>query len=325
MPLQPPAHGPSAQLSCLPVENGARRLALAHLESAIAARAWLAAPNDPEALHDYRVALRRLRSCLRAYRLELRPTVTRKSYRRLRRLARGTNQSRDLEVHLAWLAGQRDAAGEAERPGVSWLIERSGEAKRRAWDEMLALDRRLFPRLQDRLRRQLSEFRITVRLDLDSWPGTTAAVTAARARMAARRLATRLGLIRDLSSETEIHRARIAAKHLRYLLEPFAAAAGGDAVIGRLKSLQNAFGDVHDTHLFVAELHQALDQAPIGGADVVPGIQSLMAELRSRGLQAFKPAAREWIQSGPGEFLSQVHELCDAIARLAPRDRVSSL
>ena len=310
---------PPGELACLPVEEGARRLALAHLDTAAAARARLATPSDPEALHDYRVALRRLRSCLRAYRLELRPTVTRKSYRQLRRRARGTNQRRDLEVHLAWLAGQRDAAGEPERRGLSWLIQRFGEARGRTWEEMLGLDERLFPPLQTRLRRQLSGFPTTVHLDLDPWPGSTAAVTAARARLAARRLGRRLGLIRDVSSEIEIHRARIAAKHLRYLLEPFAAAvAGGDALIARLKSLQDAFGDVHDTHLFVAELHQALDEAPIAG-EVVPGIQGLMARLRARGVEAFGPAAREWSRPGRRAFSGQVSALSGSIARLSRR------
>ena len=103
----------------LPVERGARRLALVHLDAAMAARIRVKGSTDPEALHDYRVALRRLRSCLRSYRKELRATVTRKSRRQLRRLARGTNRSRDLEVHLEWLTGRREAAGETERRALS--------------------------------------------------------------------------------------------------------------------------------------------------------------------------------------------------------------
>jgi CHAD domain-containing protein len=88
-------------------------------------------------------------------------------------------------------------------------------------------------------------------------------------------------------------------------------------VIARLKSLQDGFGDVHDTHVFVGELHQALDDAPIaGGGDVVQALQGLMATLRSRGLQAFEPAAREWIQPGAGAFLGQVKAVCGAIAEL---------
>src|SRR6185437_7228777 len=55
------------------------------------------------------------------------------------------------------------------------------------------------------------------------------------------------------------HRARVAAKHLRYLLEPFApAVSGGETTVDRLKALQDGFGDVHDAHVFGTELREAL-------------------------------------------------------------------
>ncbi|HEY9420766.1 MAG TPA: CHAD domain-containing protein, partial [Thermoanaerobaculia bacterium] len=59
-------------------EEGARLLALSFLDQARAARPRLADPSDSEALHDFRVALRRLRSCLRAYRSFLDESVPRK-------------------------------------------------------------------------------------------------------------------------------------------------------------------------------------------------------------------------------------------------------
>ena len=154
-------------VSSLPVEEGARRLALGYLAAATAARARLSDSSDSEALHDYRVALRRLRSCLRGYRKYVRSTVTRKSVRRLRRLARGTSQSRDLEVHLAWLGEQLASAPEPERAGISWMTERLEQAGGRARERMLARDERVFPRLQESLIGQLTKFRATVRLDTD--------------------------------------------------------------------------------------------------------------------------------------------------------------
>lgn len=305
----------------LPIEEGARRLALAHLEHAKTARSRIIGCSDAEALHDYRVALRRLRSCLRAYRKHLRSTVTRKSLRRLRRLARGTSRSRDLEVHLAWLGAQLGLVGEADRPGVGWLIERLRAAKGRAWDEMLALDERLFPPVHDRLVVQLSEFRMTVRLDADPGPRSTAAVTAGLARRASERLQNRLRRVRGYSSEAEIHRARIAAKHLRYVLEPFAAGLpGGVTVTGQLKALQDALGDVHDAHVFVAELREVLPEAQGVASDgfgVVPGLQGLMVSLRARGLQAFDGASPAWLEDRADPFFRQVDTLADAITGLA--------
>ena len=45
-----------------------RVVALALLSDAAAQRERLAQPDDPEALHDFRVALRRLRSWIRSFR-----------------------------------------------------------------------------------------------------------------------------------------------------------------------------------------------------------------------------------------------------------------
>jgi CHAD domain-containing protein/CYTH domain-containing protein len=313
MPLPP-------TLPNLLADEGARRLALAHLESASAARTRLGSPSDTEALHDYRVALRRLRSCLRAYRKHLRSTVSRKSLRQLRRLARGTNESRDLEVHLTWLVEQRDRVGVAEQPGVSWILGRLTEAKRRGWDEMLRLDQRLFPKLHDRLVVQLSAFPTTIRLDSDRRGRSTAAVTASRVRTAARRLRTRLLEIYGYASETEIHRARIAAKHLRYLLEPFAGhVPEGAAVIDRLKALQDALGDVHDAHVFLAELRESLPEAKdaaSSGTDVLPGLEAVMASLEARGFQTFAHTRSTWLLGRAEAFFREIDRMADAIAAL---------
>jgi hypothetical protein len=63
-------------------------------------------PLDPEALHDFRVAIRRLRSCIRAYRTELQGSVSKQMQRRLRKLTLATNAGRDAEVHLNRLRNQ---------------------------------------------------------------------------------------------------------------------------------------------------------------------------------------------------------------------------
>ena len=285
----------------LPAREGARRLALTHLETARAARVGVASSADPEALHDYRVALRRLRSCLRSYRRQVRTTVTRKNRRRLDRLARSTNRSRDLEVHLAWLAERAATAGAAERPGIAWLTSRLEEAQRRAREEMLGLDQRLFPTVHDRLRRQLLRYPTMVHLEAHPAPRTTAEATSRHIERAAQRLERRLQRIEDDADEHAIHRARIAAKHLRYLLEPVAAILpGGNAIIDRLKALQDAFGNVHDAHVFLPELHGARREAEHSRrGELVPGVRSLAESLQIRASAAFGSAAQHWLEAGP--------------------------
>ena len=55
----------------LPAEEAARLIALALLDRTAEAARRLGDPTDPTALHDFRVATRRLRSCLQAYRPEI--------------------------------------------------------------------------------------------------------------------------------------------------------------------------------------------------------------------------------------------------------------
>ena len=56
-----------------------------------------------DALHDFRVAVRRLRSWIRAFEPSLRDAVSRKQRRRLSEIADATGATRDATVHLAWL------------------------------------------------------------------------------------------------------------------------------------------------------------------------------------------------------------------------------
>ena len=285
----------------------------------------MADSSDSEALHDYRVALRRLRSCLRAYRKYTRSSVSRKSIRRLRRLARATSPTRDLEVHLAWLREQLASATEADRPGISWVIERLEKTRSRARGRMLGLDERLFPEVQDRLFSQLSRFKTSVRLDTDPLRRSTAVVTARGLHGAASRLRKRLHRIFGYSSVSQIHDARVAAKHLRYLLEPFASVLpDGDLVIEQLKSLQSAFGDVHDAHVFMVDLRTVLLEAettPTAGRNIVPGLKTLIRSLQARGTQAFDAAAAAWLGDRNEPFFRQVEAATDVLAHLARADR----
>ena len=65
-------------------EEAARRIALEFLAEAHAASRRLDDSEDAEALHDFRVAVRRLRSTTRAWRAELRKSISKRHRRALR-------------------------------------------------------------------------------------------------------------------------------------------------------------------------------------------------------------------------------------------------
>jgi CHAD domain-containing protein/CYTH domain-containing protein len=310
-------------------KEGARRLALAHLQADASTRSRLADPGDPEGLHDFRVAIRRLRSGLQAYRPEVRSTVRKGTLRRLGRVADATRESRDLQAHLAWLAEQRERLAPDERPGLTWLIGHLEERRRRAWDEMRDEIDGNFPRMAERLNDELVTFRTTIHLD-DSPPRQSMArVTSKRLADAAGRLQRRLSGVQQFTDEEPIHRARIAAKRLRYLLEPFAEGYDdGPAIVDRLKELQDTFGDVHDVHVFGATLagvladvsRMDLEGEATGREALVPGLSALTVSLRARGVAAFEKARGAWLGDAAAGFFAEVGRVGEAIGTQPGQD-----
>ena len=239
-------------------------VALEHLADAAAARERLANEKDDEALHDFRVALRRLRSWERAFRPYVRDDVSRRLRRRLRNLARDTGASRDLEVHLAWLREQRRGLGRRQRPGLRWLLATLDQRKAEA-DAVLEddVDGR-FSRLESKLSRALSSYRERLRVRDDGRPvspSTFAESLAPRVRDGAATLLAHLEQITSPHDEDECHEARIAAKRLRYLLEPVTRLVpGADEVVAGLKSLQDVLGDLHDAQVFGGEIEALAEE-----------------------------------------------------------------
>jgi CHAD domain-containing protein/CYTH domain-containing protein len=250
-----------------------RLVALGHLADAAAARERVASSADDEALHDFRVALRRLRSWERAFRPYVRDDVSKKLRRRLRDLARDTGASRDLEVHLAWLREQRRTLGRRQRPGLTWLLANLHARKEDA-DAVLGddVDSR-FTRLRSKLEDALASYRerLPVRESGQaSPPAPFAEALAPRVRDAGTTLREHLERVRSLVDGDECHEARIAAKRLRYLLEPIVRVVpGADDLVARLKSLQDVLGDLHDAQVFGAEIATLAAEAMPAGA---PGV-----------------------------------------------------
>src|SRR5918999_273576 len=243
-------------------EEGARLLALSFLDQAAAARPRLADPADTEALHDFRVGLRRLRSCLRAYRDCLEDSVPKKLARKLRRLASSTGPGRDAEVQIEWLRGRRSHLSSYHRAGLAWLLGRLEERMRDAYAKLAAEVDRDFQDLERELRPRLSVYRTEVHLDAAAPLATLGETTAGILRRQVSELTDHLARIADADDEEEAHRARISAKRVRYLLEPFVEEIPeAGAVVKRFKVLQDLLGDLHDAHVLELEIAEALEHA----------------------------------------------------------------
>ncbi|OGU02078.1 MAG: hypothetical protein A2W29_10875 [Gemmatimonadetes bacterium RBG_16_66_8] len=129
----------------LPPAEGALAVLRVLRRRALDARRRVEAHEDPEGLHDFRVALRRLRSCLRAYRPLLRGALPDRLRRQLGDIAAATGGGRDAEVQLQWIQSVTPTLTPVESPGVEFyaaqLTDRLAACRGAARDHVQRFDR----------------------------------------------------------------------------------------------------------------------------------------------------------------------------------------
>lgn len=243
-------------------EEGARLLALSFLDQAAAAWPRVHDPEDTEALHDFRVALRRLRSSLRSYRPWLEESLPKKLLKRLRRVAQSTGPGRDTEVQIEWLRGRSRHLSSYHRAGLQWLLARLESRMRGAYSEMEDELAREFEKVEEGLRRRLSVFQTEVHLDGSRHKATLGDVTARILHEEIAELEKHLSKVSSPEDQEEAHEARIQAKRIRYLLEPVAGEIpGAPPIVKRFKAVQDILGELHDAHVLETELAESLETA----------------------------------------------------------------
>lgn len=241
-------------------EEAARRLALKSVAAARAAERRLDDRLDREALHDFRVSVRRLRSLLRAYRPQLETAVRRKDRKRLRAIQRATGRGREAEVALDWLTKQQPHLAPEHLAGLNWLSAMLLEQRRKCAEDLDSKVRATFRRTAEKLEERLAIMRSERNLLADqphvSFARTLANLTEAHATD----LLVNLGQIASLDHAQQLHQARITAKRLRYLLEPVRAYANeAQSVVKRSKRLQDLLGDLNDIHVLMQDIDQSFE------------------------------------------------------------------
>ncbi len=270
-----------------PTSEGARVVVLALLAEARERAGRLGVPGDDEALHDFRVSVRRLRSALRAWRGVLPRAVRDKDLRRLRRVARSTGEARDAEVLLAWLGQVAPERPAAQRPAAAWLARRL--APREGVTGLQRTGGRLVA-TADRLSRCLGTESSARR---NAPPGETfGAAVASRIREQARAVAGFLARVESLDDAPLAHRARIRGKRLRYLLEPLRNGTGASPgrALKSLKRLQDILGELNDARVAAEVLRTARREAegdPATGPGLRRGLRALEVQASLRAEAAF--------------------------------------
>jgi CHAD domain-containing protein len=219
--------------------------------------------GDEDAVHDLRVAARRIRSLLATYRSVLDRAVTDPVRDELRWLGAEVGAARDAQVQRARLLARLDAV-----PRDLVL----GPVRRRAGLELRASERAGL----DRLRTALSSTRYYRLLDdLDELaaglPLTAAATRPAGATAPAlvghqvrrvRRASAAAEAAGEDDREAALHVVRKAAKRARYAAESLIPVVGKDAgrLASRMEALQDLLGE-HQDAVTARTLHRALGGA----------------------------------------------------------------
>lgn len=207
-----------------------------------------------EPLHDMRVAIRRLRNLLKAFRKVLPRPEADALEARFRRLSKKLSPARDMDVWMRTLKSMR-ASGSAP------------------WREFIEHQRGIQKQKRESLRRILAnpsthslkaDFDRFLTRPADVFSDTTLKELAAKAiRRSLDRVMERSCLAPSFSAR-RVHRLRIACRRARYTAEFFAPTRGKpmDRLAGRLKAVQDVLGDIHDGDICLTHLHRARRSPP---------------------------------------------------------------
>ncbi len=276
----------------LSAARGARLIALDRLDRAGGEADRLSNnPHSLDALHDLRVALRRVRSWLRAFRPDLEDSVARKDRHRLRDLVDATNRGRDADVQVEWLRHASQDGDETFRRGAKRLIELIRTERGMVGAPLNGNSLQKFDKERSRLMKRLSTVSEPVRPP-SSPPPTLAGAIGARLPGHLEALRDALDLVRTADDDREAHAARIAAKRLRYLLDPAEDVRGCKSLIKQLKSLQDDLGELHDAHVLGRRVQDAILGDP--GTETV-ALETVARRLASDRAATFGRIERRWL------------------------------
>ena len=295
-------------------QESSRLLALSYLDQIDRARDRLGDVSDKNALHDFRVGIRRLRSAVKAYRDALEGSVTGKTRRRLRKLARATNDGRDTEVQLAWLEKQPERLAPDEIPGFFWLVGRLEDRKQKTHDRAVVDVVRRYAKLSGKLRRALGILRIELQTGQSQRLPTFREETGALTRSQVAAVRDELGRIQGSGDADQAHRTRIAVKRLRYLLEPITRRnRRAGALVRRFKEAQDILGEHHDMHVLSSAISALRSSASTGTLGLDSGLATVARLAENAAVSAFDRFQSIWGGEPGNRILTRVEELGKAL------------
>lgn len=264
--------------------------------------------EDPEAVHQARVATRRLRSDLRTFRDVLDPGRVNPTRAELGWVAAALGEVRDADVLTERLHRHIDTLAAEDTTNAAALLARLSSERSQARIRLVTvLNGNRYIQLLDRLAEaavappwsaapaldEAGESNDEIHAGGDAQPSELAA---RRARKAAgslvvgpwRHLARAVAELGENPDDDALHEVRIRAKRLRYACEAVAVVQESAAELGRAAArLQTVLGDFHDAVVAEAWLRRAGQDGSAAEAIVIGQLITLEREAAAAG-------RREW-------------------------------
>jgi CHAD domain-containing protein len=255
--------------------------------------------DDPEDVHQARVATRRLRSDLRTFRDLVQPEWGTFVREELRWLGGRLGAVRDTDVLLERLTEQVGRLGEQDRRAASGLIKRlvaDREAARAELHVALQSDRYV-----DLVEELVHAARLAKLLPEAEQPATQ--ILPGLVRKPWKQLQSAVAELGNEPEDEQLHEVRIRTKRARYAAEAVSPVMGKPAqrLGAALASLQSVLGDLQDGAVAEEWLRSSATRAR-GGAAIVAGqlvaVQHAeMALARKRWRTAWKAASKKTLRS----------------------------
>jgi CHAD domain-containing protein len=199
--------------------------------------------RDPEVLHRYRVSIRRMRSLVSLLKKAFLPEEREALRAELKSAMQDTNRLRDLDIHMAEMAGIRPSLPPSLQPGLDSVLKGLNAERRRQFRTVLgSLTAASF---EERFSKVIAILGGHPEPDSETIADTLTFAILRRYRKIARETRA-LG---EKIQPAQLHSLRVSCKKLRYLMDSFPQVLNQDAVaplLKTLKKMQNLLGRYND-------------------------------------------------------------------------------
>ncbi len=282
---------------------------------------------DIEAVHQMRVASRRLRAALTIFGPVLTDLPVRRWRRAVRGVTRALGEARDVDVQIDFVARfVKDHVSDARvRPGLERLQLRMAQQRQRLQEPVeqamgVLEGSGVLDQIGRFARKTIAEGRLARVV-----PGGDAAVKFGQASVRGRlgELFSYESYVGQPACSEQLHQMRIAAKWLRYTMELFVPVFG-DTIkpyIKRTKRLQTLLGDLHDMDVWLEALPAFVEDerertvAYFGRARgfgrLRVGLDYLLAHCIKKRRAVYDDVVAYWGELEAASIWEQLLQMCD--------------